>query len=165
MKSHLAFRLTLMMILLLVLAASAHAAYFTVTLKNGTTFDIRYVPVKADWDPRYTMFLTDQGNWIAVQNTDIADVISHAEESGYGYQLNTTTLFLGWSPNDLVTDETDEEGNVKTTSQYEAGAEVGSGADYSIDQFLNISSADPSATGGGGIPIGTMTVNEGGGGN
>jgi len=156
-----AVRWTLATLLLLALAASAHAAYFTVTLKNGTTFDIRYNPVKADWDPRYTMFLTDQGNWIALQNTDIADVVSHAEESGYGYQLNTTTLFLGWSPNDLVTDEVDEEGNVTTSSQYEAGADDG-GTDYSIDQFLNIQSADPSATGGGGIPIGTV-VTEGGG--
>jgi len=157
-------RLTLATLLLLALAASAHAAYFTVTLKNGTTFDIRYNPVKADWDPRYTMFLTDQGNWIAVQNTDIADVVSHAEESGYGYQLNTTTLFLGWSPNDLVTDETDAEGNVTTTSQYEAGADVG-GTDYSIDQFLNVNSASPSATGGGGIPVVGTVVTGGGGEN
>jgi len=155
-----AFRRTLVTLLLLALAASAHAAYFTVTLKNGTTFDIRYNPVKADWDPRYTMFLTDQGNWIATLNTDIADIVSHAEESGYGYQLNTTTLFLGWSPNDLVTDEVDAEGNVTTTSQYEAGADVG-GADYSIDQFLNIQSADPSAMRGGGFSV-VPVVNTGG---
>lgn len=164
MKSHLVFRLTLATILFLALAASAHAAYFTVTLKNGTTFDIRYVPVKADWDPRYTMFLTDQGNWIAVKNSDIADVISHAEESGYGYQLNTTTLFLGWSPNDLVTDETDEEGNVKSTSQYEAEAYTG-GTDYSIDQFLNMSTADPNATGGGGFSVVPVVTTGGGGEN
>ncbi len=161
MKSK-AFRLTLTTLLLLAIATSAHAVFFTVTLKNGTTFDIRYHPVKADWDPRYTMFMTDQGNWIAVKNSEIADVVSHAEESGYGYQLNTTTLFLGWSPNDLVEDETDEDGNVTSTSRYEVGADAG-GPDYSIDQFLNIPVVgSPTDTGrGGGIPIGTVTITEG----
>ena len=131
MKSR-AFRLTLATLLLVAFAASAHAAFFTVTLKNGTTFDIRYTPVKADWDPTYTMFLTDQGNWIAVQNDEIADVLSHAEENDYGYQLDTTTLFLGWSPNDLVEDGEDGE----VTTKYEVGADVDTGANYSMDQFL-----------------------------
>jgi hypothetical protein len=92
------------------------------------------------------MFLTNQGNWIAAKNDDILDVVSHAEENDYGYQLNTTTLYLGWSPNDLV--EENEDGEI--TSKYEVGAEVDSGSGkYSMDSFLGPVAGSTSNPGGG----------------
>ena len=91
--------------LLLAGALAAEAATYTVTLNNGTSFITRYKPEDADWDDNVLVFTTDRGNWIALPKDDVADVISDVEASGFGYQVDTTTLFVGWSPNDLVGEE------------------------------------------------------------
>ena len=139
----------LIVVLTLFLAAAAvHAAgtgtSFTVTLKNGTTFETRYRPVQAEWDPKVSMINTSQGNWIALMNDDIVDVSSAAERSGFGYQVDTTTIYLGWSPNDLVGE--DEEGKAKLN--YEVGDIPESAIDSSINQFLNIDSVSAGSTAG-----------------
>ena len=146
-------------VLLVLLAASAQAVFYTVTLKNGTTFETRYRPVQAEWDANVSMFMTDRGNWIAVDNRDIADVTSVLEETGFGYQLDTTTKFIGWTPNDLKNDQTDERGNPIGGERYDVEADQTGedvGGDYSIDQFLSISTSpgygNPTS-GGGGVPI------------
>ncbi len=94
-------RLAVLTLLALAAASAAHAAIFTVTLTNGTTFITRYRPVPAEWDENVVMIHTDRGNWIGLRTDEIADVSSQAESSGFGYQLDTTTLFVGWSPNDV----------------------------------------------------------------
>lgn len=86
-------------------ATTVYADYYTVTLTNGTSFHTRYPPVPAEWDENVVMISTDRGNWIGLYADEIADVVSNAEATGFGYQLDTTTLFVGWSPNDLVEDE------------------------------------------------------------
>ena len=101
-------RLIVLTMLLVAVAATAHAEYYTVTLTNGTTFQTRYRPVPADWDENVVMINTDRGNWIGLQSDEVADVTSHAESTGFGYQLDATTLFVGWSPNDI--DEGGEDG-------------------------------------------------------
>ena len=101
-------RLIVLTLLLAAAATAAHAEYYTVTLTNGTTFETRYRPVPAEWDENVSMINTDRGNWIGIHNDEIADVTSHAESTGFGYQLDSTTLFVGWSPNDI--DEYGEDG-------------------------------------------------------
>ncbi len=96
-----ALRLIVLTLLLLAAASAAHARYYTVTLTNGTTFQTRYRPVPAEWDENVVMLHTDRGNWIGLYADEIADVSSHAETTGFGYQLDTTTLFVGWTPNDV----------------------------------------------------------------
>ena len=135
LKSALAF------VLLAGLATSAYAVKFTVTLKNGTTFETRYRPMQADFDPSYSLLMTDKGNWIALHNDEVADIVSEAEASGFGYQLDTTTLYVGWSPNDLVDDEAGEEGN-ESVPRYEVTDGPVDGG-YSIDKFLSFSGAEP----------------------
>lgn len=145
-----ALRLVPVAIALFLVATSAHAIFYTVTLKNGSSFETRYRPVVADWDPEVSMIMTDKGNWIAIANDEIADVVSVYEESGFGYQLDTTTRFVGWSPNDLVEDQVDEEGNVTENARYDLEADQGGdySGNYSIDDFLRPVGADPTALGG-----------------
>ena len=102
--------LRLIALMLLVLAPAAYAEYFTVTLTNGTTFQTRYRPVPAEWDENVVMIATDRGNWIGLYSSEVADVTSHAESTGFGYQLDTTTLFVGWTPNDVYDDGEEGEG-------------------------------------------------------
>lgn len=155
-----AHRLILFLVLLVMTAAiaqaQANAIQYTVTLENGTTFETRYSPVEAEWSSNHSMLLTDTGNWIAIPNDEITDIISHAEESGFGFRVDTTTLYLGWSPNDLA-DAEDANGEARYDL---TGADAGAsgGGNYSIDQFLNVNSTAPSGTGsGGGIPVGILT--------
>lgn len=135
-------RNALAFVLLAGLATSAYAVKFTVTLKNGTTFETRYRPMQADFDPSYSLMMTDKGNWIALHNDEIADIVSEAEASGFGYQLDTTTLYVGWSPNDLVDDEGGEGGDESVPRYEVTDGPVGAG-NYSINQFLSFSGADP----------------------
>lgn len=100
-------RLLVLTLLLVAAAATAHAEYYTVTLTNGTTFQTRYRPVPAEWDENVVMIHTDRGNWIGLLADEVADVTSVAESTGFGYQVDATTLFVGWSPNDI--DEGGEE--------------------------------------------------------
>ncbi len=102
------FRFTVLALLAVAVAATAHADYYTVTLTNGTSFQTRYKPKPAEWDENVVMINTDRGNWVGLLADEVADVTSHAEATGFGYQLDTTTLFVGWSPNEPAPGEEGE---------------------------------------------------------
>ncbi len=123
--------------LALALTTAASAGTFTVTLTNGTTFESRYRPVEAEWDDRIALINTDRGNSIALLKDDIADVTSSVEESGFGYQVNSTTLFLGLSYDEAPTEG--EEGQPQ-----EAFAEPP--PSFTVEQFVN-PSTEPMAVG------------------
>ena len=124
-------------------AASVMAGTFTVTLTNGTTFESRYRPAEADWDENVVLLATDRGNRIALLKEEIADVTSSVEESGFGYQVDTTTLFIGWSPK--LGDEEGEDGEGgeggDTQSQQNFDAPQPS---FSLQQFVNPGQTGPS---------------------
>ena len=160
--------------LLGLVASSASAGLFTVTLTNGTAFETRYRPVEAEWDDNIVMIRNDRGNWIALQKSDIADVVSETEVSGFGYQLNTTTIFLGWSPNDVVDDgDEDAEGEDNDGTSTGAGGEGDDAAapilygdetddtGIGFDEFLDVPDA---GQGLGGISLGGPETTEPGGG-
>lgn len=139
-------RLVVLALLAMAVAGTAYAEYYTVTLTNGTSFQTRYRPVPADWDENVVMINTDRGNWIGLRVDEIADVSSHAESTGFGYQLNSTTLFVGWSPNDVY-DEGEEGGegaaeglNLEEMFPEPAPSNV-------LEQFVDIPGAEGGALG------------------
>ncbi len=151
-------RASLVIAIALLMVTTAQAAVYTVTLTNGTSFDTRYRPVDAEWSEDVSMILTDLGNWIALEKSEIADVTSAAEVKGFGYQLNTTTLFIGKSPNDLAT--VDENG--ESTQDYEFIDDISSeGQSFTLEQFVSPSEVGQSPSGG--IPL--YGTGSGGGGN
>ncbi len=119
-----ALRFAGLALLMVAATATVHADYYTVTLTNGTSFQTRYRPEPAEWDDNVVMINTDRGNWIGLLADDIADVTSHAEATGFGYQLDTTTLFVGWSPNE---DQSAEEG---------AEGEGGAGGGLNLEEMF-----------------------------
>jgi hypothetical protein len=48
------------------------------------------------------LLMTDVGNWIGVNRDEIESVRSESENRGYGLVIDTTTILLGWSPNDAL---------------------------------------------------------------
>jgi hypothetical protein len=87
---------------LALLALPAAAESFEVTLTDGTTFETRYQPQEASWDPTMVLLLTDVGNWIGLPKDSIASVEADLGETGFGTRINATTLSLGPAPNDAV---------------------------------------------------------------
>lgn len=132
----------------------AAAEVFTVTLRNGTSFDTRYQPQEASWDPDQVIFLSDVGNWIAVERSEVASVTSYTESLGFGKVINTTTIALGWAPNDRPDEAAaGQAGQVGLTATQVAAASAAlrqSGqaaiptpeqSPYSVQQFVEPSAA------------------------
>jgi hypothetical protein len=82
--------------------APLSAAIYTVTLKNGSTFESRYQPEDASWDKSMVVFLDEWGNTIALAKDQIDKIESDFEAKGYGKMIDNTTMALGWAPNDAA---------------------------------------------------------------
>lgn len=85
-----------------VFAAPLSAAVFTIQLKNGSTFESRYEPEEASWDAGKVILVDEVGLTIALDRADIEAISSDFESKGYGSMLDSTTMELGWAPNDLA---------------------------------------------------------------
>jgi hypothetical protein len=81
-------------------AAPSVATVYTIHLKNGTTFETRYEPEDAPWDAGKLVFTNEWGNLMSLAKSEVDRVETDVEASGYGHMLNTTTIALGWAPND-----------------------------------------------------------------
>jgi hypothetical protein len=82
-------------------ALPAAGEVYTIRLSNGTTFESRYQPKQAAWDPTFVTFLNEAGNEIALPQSLVVEVAAQSETKGYGRVLDTTTVDLGFMPNDL----------------------------------------------------------------
>jgi len=133
-------------------ALPAAAELFTVELINGYSFETRYRPKVDPRDPDKAYVLTDQGNWIALQKTLIHDVISRTEARGFGKVIDTTTIDLGWAPND--TPIPDGDGGTTTDPRADFAAmlreRAASNPPVTTQQFVNPGQA---GQGGGGLPV------------
>ena len=96
-KTHLTLVLSL---LALAVAVPAAAEVFTITMNNEAEFKTRYQPQQDPRDEGKVMILTEFGNWIALQKSMIAEVVSETEARGLGTVLDTNTIVIGWAPND-----------------------------------------------------------------
>ncbi len=122
-------------------AVPATAAIYTVTLKNGSTFDSRYQPEQASWDGDKVVLLTEFGNRIALSAADIDSVTVDSESRGFGHQLNSSTMMLGWAPNDAL-DPASEEGKAAIAAEAAAAAVAAQAPPvYTQQQFV-----EPGAT-------------------
>ena len=121
----------------------AAAAVYTVTMKNGTSFETRYQPEEASWDENRVVLMTEFGNRIAIAAADIDSVTIDSESRGFGHQLNASTMLLGWAPNDAL-DPGSDEGKAAIASDAAAAATAAQAPPvYNQQQFV-----EPGATSG-----------------
>ena len=162
MNSHIRFLVLATAIGLLlttfVVAPSAASAY-RVKMHNGNEFVTAYKPVHADWDPSKLMLLTAQGNLIALDEADIAEVVHDLEVQGFGRVIDTTTIEVGYTANmtqqEVAPDGTLPEGlqqlqQLQRTMTMERLL-APPPPNYSVPQF-----AEPNS--GGGIPVGFVNT-------
>jgi hypothetical protein len=124
-----------------VCALPAAAEYYTITLKNGATFTTRYQPEDASWDPDKMIFLNEWGNSVSIVKDDVESISTSLENRGYGHMLNSTTIALGWAPNDAI-DPDSEEGKAALEQQRLADAAAALAPPvYNQEQFVEPSAA------------------------
>jgi hypothetical protein len=96
--------IAILAVLMLLVITPAMSAVFRIQLKNGNSFDTRYQPKIAEWDENKVVLLTDVGNRITLKKDDIVSITSDSQAKGFGTVLDTTTIVLGWAPNDAPTE-------------------------------------------------------------
>lgn len=135
--------------LALALAVPASAELYTIKLTNGNSFDSRFPPRAASWNPNTVLIYSDWGNWLHVARTDIATVTTETQSKGFGTVINTTTISLGISANDKSEEAAGGQGG--PGGQGGGGAQGGAPAaePYSQQQFV-----EPGQTSG--IPSGLI---------
>jgi len=139
---------------LLAVALPAAAEVYTIRLTNGTVFESRYQPKQAAWDPTMVTFVDETGTDIGLPQALIGEVTAQSETKGYGRVIDTTTVDLGFMPNDL-----DQAQQMMREQAQSAGFQQSlAAAPFNQGQFV-----EPSAMGGG-IPVGFSSSNFGGGG-
>jgi len=121
-------------ILMLFAVTPVMAEVFRVQLKNGNQFTSRYQPKLAEWDDSKVVLLTDVGNRITLHKEDIADISHDSQVQGFGTVIDTTTIVLGWAPNDAPT-ETDPSGEAQF-QQY-LDSLMGDRRENTVQQFVN----------------------------
>ena len=99
-----------------VAVAPLSAAVYTVTLKNGTTFETRYEPEDASWDKEKMVLLDEWGNMISLARADVDTIVSDVAAKGYGRMIDNTTIALGWAPNDAAEPETASGGTAEAAA-------------------------------------------------
>ena len=92
----------------------------------------------AEWDDNILMLSSDRGNWIALLKDDVVDVTSSVEETGFGYQVNTTTIFVGWAPNEALPEDQQAEGEGGASNPaLDALPDPYAAPDFSLEQFVD----------------------------
>lgn len=139
---------------LVLVALPARAETYTVELANGTSFETRYRPKEAAWDEDKIILLTDVGNWIAVDRTDIVSLDIATESKGFGKVIDIHTIALGWAPNDAPAQDPEEALDPATRLLNYLQAQQANRPDYTVQQFV-----EPGEAGGstGGLPVGGYT--------
>lgn len=125
-------------VLMLLAVTPAMAEAFRVQLKNGNEFTTRYQPKVAEWDENKVVFLTDVANRITINLDDIADITHDSQMRGFGTVIDTTTIVLGWAPNDAPT-ETDP--SAEAQFQQYLDSLMGNRRPNTVQQFVNTEDA------------------------
>jgi len=89
-------------------AVPMSAETFNITLKNGSTFISRYQPEDASWDPNKMVFLDEWSNLVSLHKDEVESITTDTESRGFGKVINSTTIALGWAPNDAIDPSSDE---------------------------------------------------------
>ena len=131
--------LTILMAMVLLVAASAGARNYRVNLHNGHSFMSRYEPFDADFDESVLMFLGDRGNWIGIPKVEVESVESLIQTLGRGTVIDAVTILVGMFANDKPTPEEEAAMAAEAANQPVA-------INYSMPLF-----SEPDATGG--IPL------------
>ncbi len=134
-------RAAVLMLLASALVAPLSAASFKITLKDGGTFESLYKPIDAPWDAQKLLFEDEVGNRIALDKSDVTSVESSVEESGYGHVIDSTTVALGWAPNDLPQEGTPEAAQMAADQAAQQAAS--STAGQSSEPIYNVEDIPP----------------------
>ena len=150
-------RVPMLVALLAAMAAlPAAAEVYSVTLTNGSLFESRYLPRQATWDAGMMELATETGAWIALPKSLVQSITAMSETKGFGRVIDTTTIDLGFAPNDLPE-------VAVTVDNSSIALQEAMNRSYDIQQFSEPNQAGRGSSGGG-LPIWGVAGGGGGGG-
>lgn len=130
-------------------AAPAFGAIYNVHLTNGESYESRYPPEEASWDPEVLLIHTETGNWIGIERDRIARVESETDVRGFGRRIDATTIHIGRLANAApVPGEEGQQQDQQLALLQAIYDQQQQDQSHTIEQFV-----DPSDTGQG-IPVG-----------
>ena len=149
-------RVPMLVALLAAMAAlPATAEVYSVTLTNGSLFESRYLPRQATWDAGMMELATETGAWIALPKSLVQSITAMSETKGFGRVIDTTTIDLGFAPNDLPE-------VAVTVDNSTIALQEAMNRSYDIQQFSEPNQAGRGSSGGG-LPIWGVAGGGGGG--
>lgn len=151
-RSHRRLVLVALGLCAVLIAAPALAETYHVSLKNGQSYESRRPPEEASWDADMILFLTETGNLIGVERTQITSIEIETELRGYGERINSTTIFMGRTPNSAPAEEEDLSPAERQNQLLEALLNQSQQQpNYTMEQFVEPGDLGRSS---GGIPVG-----------
>ncbi len=140
-------------------ASTTLASAYRIKMHNGNEFLSAYKPVHAEWDPSKLLLLTEQGNLIALDDADIAEVVHDLEVQGFGRVIDTTTIEVGYSAN-MTNQELGPDGElppgVEQLQQMQRTMAMERMLTPPPQNFTTPQFAEPNS--GGGIPVGFVNT-------
>lgn len=82
-------------------AAPLSAEIFKIRMKSGNEFVSKYKPRQAWYSEDKLLIMTEAGNIVALDKSEIETVESDLESRGFGVVIDTTTIMVGVRPNDM----------------------------------------------------------------
>ena len=143
-------------------ATPANAEVYHVKLHNGSVIDTAYQPVQCTWDPNMVLIMTDVGNWIGLDQKAIESVESETQVRGFGVAINTSTIAIGWAPNDAADPSTLTPPSATDLAIQKLLQDQQQRANYSVQQGVSSEQTQgiPSGLAGyGGIPTQVLPTN------
>lgn len=123
------------------------AETYTVRLVSGATFQLSYPLEESPWDKNTLLYLSEGGNWTAIDRSDVAEVRSETEFKGQGQLIDATTVFMGFAANDMPLPGDEREAN-STERLLQVLQGLGNAPANTNEQFV-----EPGQAGTGGIPV------------
>jgi hypothetical protein len=136
-------------VLALASIAPAVADVYTIALVNGASFETRYQPIADSDSPDQIAFLSDTGNWVSIPANLVQGISVDSGSRGFGRVIDTDTIEIGMSLNDLPAPDDSGAAPPPTDSaaallQYFKQQDQ---RDFTVPQFVTTEQA------GGGIPL------------
>lgn len=134
------------------LVVPAGAEVFSVRMTNDTVFTTRYQPQQDGRDESKLIMLTEFGNFISLPKASVAEITSETESRGFGTVLDTSTIMIGWAPNDKPGAEEVATDPTSRLLNYLENRDSAPEQDFSVQQFVTTEGA-----GQGGLPASGVT--------
>lgn len=132
-------------------AAPLTAEIYKIRMKSGNEFVSKYKPRQAWYSEDKLLIMTEAGNIVALDKSEIETVESDIESRGFGVVIDTATVMVGVRPNDMPVLDDDA-----INQALDRASRLQSLRPAQTQNFSSPLFSEPN--GGGGLPVGFLNT-------